>query len=86
MSHRVGANGCFCVLTGGARYVPGASDGRSGFGADPFTGKPFPPQASSPQEILLSRHVPPPHRLRSLHPRIGSRPQRSSGRGRPIHR
>ena len=26
------------VLTGSGRYVPGAADGRTGFGADPFTG------------------------------------------------
>eukprot|EP00066_Takifugu_rubripes_P003991 XP_003967013.1 PREDICTED: phospholipase A-2-activating protein [Takifugu rubripes] len=38
--HVVGpsAPGVADPFTGGARYVPGASDGRSGFGADPFTG------------------------------------------------
>lgn len=79
------ANVSVCILTGGARYVPGASDGSSGFGADPFTGKLF-PHSLRCHRSSCSHATFPPCRLRPLHPRIGSRPRRSSGRGRPIHR
>lgn len=76
-------------MAGGARYIPGGADDKPGFGADPFTGTICLLSEFNNLNIVrdfLYTFDFPPHRLRSLHPRIRSKPKWSCRCGRPLHR